>query len=99
MVTDTDVEMLGVVNMVSGITAGQALGMEVILTFVLLLTILAVCDERRTDLKGTTTLIVGLVVTALILSGVSAVWWSGGEVWWSRGQIRCYRVVLNWAGM
>ena len=51
----------------------QAVGIEIVLTFFLVLVIFATCDCSRTDLQGSRPLTIGLTVTALMLAYVSHV--------------------------
>ena len=62
---------LGVVAKGGDLTDMQAFGVEAVLTFMLIQTILGVCDERRPDSRATPALSIGFVVTANILGGVS----------------------------
>ncbi|XP_030626571.1 aquaporin-4 isoform X1 [Chanos chanos] len=53
---------LGVTSVNSGISAGHALVIEMFITFELVFTVFATCDPRRTDLKGSAALAIGLAV-------------------------------------
>ncbi|XP_013382159.1 aquaporin AQPAe.a [Lingula anatina] len=54
---------LGVTTVDGEVTAGQALGIEFLITFVLVFTVFATCDGRRSDLSGSGPLAIGLSVT------------------------------------
>ncbi len=53
------------------ISQGQAFGVELMITFVLVFTVFASCDSQRTDLKGSAPLTIGLSVTLCHLYAVS----------------------------
>ena len=53
------------------VSPGPGLVMEVMITFVLVFTVFATCDTKRTDLKGSGPLAIGLSVTMCHLVAVS----------------------------
>ncbi|XP_064640410.1 aquaporin-5-like [Lineus longissimus] len=50
------------INEERGVTVGQGFGTEVMITFMLVLTVFACCDGKRMDLKGSAPLAIGLSV-------------------------------------
>ncbi|XP_044261919.1 aquaporin AQPAe.a isoform X2 [Tribolium madens] len=72
MVPEDKEKNLGItnINVQDGVTDVQGFLMEVILTFLLLFIIHAVCDPRRKDIKGSAPLAIGLAVTACHLCGI-----------------------------
>ncbi|XP_066532618.1 aquaporin-4 isoform X1 [Hoplias malabaricus] len=53
---------LGVTSVNAGISAGHALVIELLITFELVFTVFATCDPKRSDLKGSSSLAIGLSV-------------------------------------
>lgn len=53
---------LGLNGLSDGVTAGQGLGMEIMVTFQLVLCVLAITDRRRHDISGSIPLAIGLSV-------------------------------------
>ena len=60
--------------MSNDISAFQGFGVEFFITFVLVFTVFASCDKKRTDLRGSAPLLIGLSVTVCHLFAVSS--WS-----------------------
>lgn len=56
----------------SGMTPAQGLGVEFCITFVLVFTVFAACDENRLDVQGSIPLAIGLSITACHCFAVSA---------------------------
>lgn len=67
---------LGTTTVSSALTKQQGFGVEVVITFVLVLTVFACCDSKRTDLNGSAPLTIGLSVTLCHLFAVSPVFFS-----------------------
>lgn len=61
---------LGMTTLNTLLTQEQGLLVEAVITFVLVLVIQAVCDERRTDLKNAAPIAVGLAITTCHLSAI-----------------------------
>jgi len=62
---------LGMTEVHKDVTTVQAFFMEALITFVLVLTVEAVCDERRGDNKFSAPLAIGLSVTTCNIAAVS----------------------------
>ncbi|KAI8767908.1 aquaporin AQPAn.G [Biomphalaria glabrata] len=62
-VPDSYVGTLGVVAPGEGVSSMEALGAEIIITFLLLFATLAMLDPGRSDMQGSVPLMVGLIVT------------------------------------
>ncbi|XP_039313577.1 aquaporin AQPAn.G isoform X2 [Solenopsis invicta] len=61
---------LGVTALHPDVTAGQGLGMEIIITFLLVLVVHAVTDPKRTDAKGWAPLAIGLTISVAHMAAV-----------------------------
>lgn len=62
---------LGLTTVNPGLTREQAFGVEFMITMILVLTVFASCDSRRTDLNGSAPLAIGFAVTLCHLFAVS----------------------------
>ena len=62
---------LGVTGVNKVLTCAQGFGIEFMITFVLVFTVFASCDSKRTDLNGSAPLAIGLSVTMCHLWAVS----------------------------
>lgn len=63
--------MLGVNRLRGSVTDAQGFGVELMITFIVVLTVLASLDEKRTDLHGSAPLTIGLAVALGHLFAVS----------------------------
>ncbi|XP_018023599.1 aquaporin AQPAe.a-like [Hyalella azteca] len=61
---------MGVSHVNPDLTNGQAFGVEVICTFVLILTVFGVTDSRRADVKGPVALAIGFAAIGTHLFGI-----------------------------
>ncbi|XP_047493096.1 aquaporin AQPAe.a-like [Penaeus chinensis] len=70
-VTPSDIQgSLGMTLRNEKIDTAQALGIELLITFVLVITVFGACDERRNDVKGSAPLAIGLSITTCHLFAV-----------------------------
>ena len=83
LVPETKVGSLGNTVLNEEVTGAQGFGIELMITFVLVLTVFAVSDERRIDLKGSAPLAIGLSITMCHMFAVSGV--KGVVVRWGWG--------------
>jgi len=61
---------MGVSHFGEGVTEAQGFGVEVLATFMLVLTVFGTTDARRTDLKGSVSLAIGLAAVCTHLFGI-----------------------------
>ena len=62
---------VGVTNLSPNVSEGQGFAIELLITFVLVITVFATCDGSRSDLAGSGPLAIGLSVAMCHLSFVS----------------------------
>jgi len=74
---------LGMTTVNGLVTPVQAFFIEALITSVLVLTVEAVCDERRSDIKGSAPLAIGLSVATCNLAAVSLLSQSLNYCHWS----------------
>lgn len=67
---EESVGSLGATNVSEKLSSVEGFAVELILTFVLVLVVQSVCDERRKDIKGSAPLAIGLAITACHIAGI-----------------------------
>ncbi|XP_071573500.1 aquaporin AQPAn.G isoform X2 [Temnothorax nylanderi] len=70
IIPKTHASGLGLTALHTEVTAGQGVGMEIIITFLLVLVVHAVTDPKRTDVRGWAPLAIGLTISVAHMAAV-----------------------------